>query len=281
MALNPNATVRHRRLATELHNLRKARGLDGGEAAELLDWSRSNLSKLETASRRPSIADVERCLDLYGCDEAVRLTLIKMTQNLAVRGWWINYRDVLDPSFLELEDEAREVRTYHRNVIPGLLQTDEVAFAIIKLSNIGESSETQMRRVAARAARRQRLVGPDAPVFHAVIEESVLLRPLGGRQIMQAQLRALLEIIERPHIQIQVMPLDAWQHPGHEGSFTIMGFGETANFDVVYVEGAVGNGAYLEDVAQLEVCRLNFASISKAALDGPSSQAFIEGLLAK
>lgn len=278
--LNSNATVRHRRVATELRKLREARGLDTTEAAGQLGWSQSNLSKLETARRRPSVGDVEHCLDLYGCDQALRLALIKITQNIGVRGWWTTYSDVLDPSFLELEDDAVELRTYQRNVIPGLLQSDEYALAVIKLFNTGESNEVQARRLAARAARRERLLGPDAPVFHAVIEETVLTRPTGGRDVMNSQLRALLNSAAKQNVQIQIVPQESWQHPGHEGSFTILGFGGPVNLDVVYSEGALGNGAYLEDAAQLELSRVNFASISKAALSEGDSVAFVEALLA-
>ncbi len=278
--LDTRATVRHRRIATELRKLRETRGLTPQEAADQLGWSRPKLNKYETATRRPPVGDVEALLDLYGCAEDLRLTLIKHTKNIGIRGWWVSYGDVLDPSFLELEDDAVELRTYKRDVVHGLLQTNEYALAVIKLSNTGEPNEKQVRRVAARAARRQRLDSASAPVFHAVIEESVLRRPIGGPDVMTGQLRALLEAADKPHVQMQIMPQESWQHPGHEGSFTIMGFGGSVNFDVVYTEGALGNGAYLEDAAQLELSRVNFASISKAALSEGDSVAFVEGLLA-
>lgn len=277
--LNMNATVRHRRLATELRKLREVRGLDGAEAAAHLGWSRSNLSKLETANRRPSVQDVERCLDLYGGGEDLRLALIKLAQNLGQRGWWINYADVLDVDFLELEDDAVEIRSYQCGTVPGILQTNEYAMALMGLANRGDSDEKRLRRLAARAARRQRLDRDDAPVFQAVIEEAVLRRPVGGKDVMKAQLRALLSAAERPNVQIQIMPLESWQHLGHEGSFVILGFGGPINLDVVYVEGALGNAGYREDAAQLELCRLNFAQISKAALEEDPSRAFIEDLL--
>lgn len=280
--LNPKATVRHKRLATELRKLREARGYNGGEAASQLGWSSSNLSKAETAARKPSVADVEEMLDLYGCDEALRLALIQLTRNISKRGWWVDYRDVLDPSFFELEDEAVELRSYQTGMVPGLLQTDEYTLALIKLAaGSQETGATDLRRLSARAARRQRLLGPDAPYFHAVIKESVLLCPVGGDHVMQDQLKALLVAAERPNVRLQVLPMKAWQHPGHTGSFMIMGFGGSVNFDVVYVEGAGGSSVYLEDAAQVELSRVNFVRISEAALEDEPSMALIEGLLAK
>jgi transcriptional regulator with XRE-family HTH domain len=272
--LNPKATVRHRRLAVELRKLREERGLTNAQAAGRLGWAPSNLSKAETAGRQPSDEDVRALLDLYGCDEALRLKLIWLAENIGKRGWWTDYRDVLDPSFLELEDDAIEIRSYQASVIPGLLQTDEYAVSVIKLFNTGESSEKQMRRAAARATRRNRLTARDAPVFHTVIEEAVLRRPVGGADDFAEQLTALLVAAELPNVQIQVMPSSSWRHPGYDGSFMIMGFGEV-NMDVIYTE-VRGNHTYLEDAAQLGLGRVNFASISDAALDETASKVFIE-----
>lgn len=278
--LDKRATVRHRRIATELRKLREARGLGLLDAAAALGWSRPKLSKYETAARRPTVADVETMLELYGCDEALRLALIQLARNIGKRGWWLAYSDVWeDTSFLELEDDAVEVRTYQRYAVPGILQTDEYAMAILKAVRPQESGETRFRRAAARAVRRKRLSDPDAPVFHAVIEESVLRRPVGGWEIMKEQYKQLLEITQLANLQVQIMPQEAWQHPAYGGSFVILGFGGAVNLDVVYIEGAVGNGAYLEDAAQVEVCRLDFAQISQAALPVTESVAFIEGLL--
>lgn len=279
--LDKRATVRHRRIATELRKLRETRELTAQEAADQLGWSRPKLNKFETAARRPTVGEVEAMLSLYGCDEVLRLGLLKLTQNIAIRGWWLAYTDVFaDTSFFELEDDAIEVRAYQREVIPGILQTDETALALQKISQSGEPAEKQLRRVAARAARRQRLTGPDAPVFHAVIEESVLRRPVGGREVMRNQLRSLLQVATLDHVQVQVVPMDAWEHPGYEGSFMILGFGESGNFDVVHTEG-VGNSGYLESAVELAQCRLKFASISKAALSKKGSIELIEGLLAE
>lgn len=278
--LDKRATVRHRRLATELRKLREARGLGLLEAAEAVGWSRPKLSKYETAARRPTVGDVEALLDLYGCDAALRLTLVEIARNIGKRGWWLAYSDVWeDTSFLELEDDAVEMRTYQRYVVPGMLQTDEYAMAVMKTVEPDEAGEIRLRRAAARAARRRRLSSPDAPVFHAVIEESVLRRPVGGMEIMNDQYRQLLAISEFPNVQVQVMPQEVWQHPAYGGSFVLLGFGGTVNLDVVYIEGAVGNGAYLEDAAQVEKCRLDFAQISKAALPDVETVRFIEGLL--
>lgn len=279
--LNSDATVRHKRIATELRKLREERGYTVQGAAELLGWSRPKLQKYEYASRKPSVADVEKLLDLYTCDEALRLSLIQYTKLISKRGLLAAYNDVLDPSFIELEQEAVEIRSYQGDVIPGLLQADDYAFALINLAGSeGESGEMKGRRLAARAARQQRLTAEDAPVYHAVVEESVLRRPVGGEKILKRQLRALLETAALPNVKIQVMPTERWEHAGHAGSFTIMGFGGSGNFDVVYVEGAVGASVYLEDQAQLQRSRLNFAGISKAALTDLESAALIEDLLA-
>lgn len=280
MTLKHSATVRHRRLATELRKLRELRGLKSEQAAQMLGWSPSNLSKAETAARKPSKADVSAMLDLYGCDDKLRNDLMKLTEDLTRRGWWVDYTDVIEPSFAELEEEAAELRTYQRDNVPGLLQIDEYALALIKEASIGSKDRAEIgRRLTARGKRRERLYREDAPVFHAVIEESVLRTPIGGRDVQNRQLQALLDASQQPNIKIQVMPLEVWQHPGHEGSFMIMGFGATS-FGVIYVEGAMGHSGYLEDAQKLERSRLAFARISEAALTESGSKALIEGLLA-
>lgn len=290
--LNPNATVRHKRLATELRKLREVAKLDNQQAADLLGWSPSNLSKAETANRKPSAADVEKMTALYGCHESVALKLLKLAKNIGVRGWWVEYDDFLDPSFLELEDDAQEFRSWQLSTVPGLLQTNAYALALIEQGTGNESRHSQLRRAAARARRQERLQGDDAPVFHAVIEEHCLRRPVGGTDAMAAQLRALLDAAEEPNVTIQVMPQEAWEHPGHEGSFLIMGFGESVDrdsldvvdhvsLDVVYQDGANGTAAYLESAAQVATSRLNFDRISQAALDQKRSRLLIEKILAK
>lgn len=280
--LNPDATYRHKRIATELRKLREERGYTVQKAADLLGWSRPKLQKYEYASRKPSVSDVERLIDFYTCDEALGLALVKYTKLISQRGVLADFLDVLDPSFIELEQEALEIRAYQGDVIPGLLQDDDYAYALINLaSSQDENRQLKGRRLAARAARQERLLAEDAPIFHAVIEEAVLRRPVGGPEVMQRQLQALLQSAKLPNVQIQVMPTDRWQHAGYAGSFMIMGFGGSGNFDVVYVEGAVGSSAYLEKAAQLERSRLNFAGISKAALTELESAALIEDLLAQ
>lgn len=280
--LNSDATVRHKRIATELRKLREERGYSVLGAAQLLGWSRPKLQKYEYASRKPSVADVEKLLDLYTCDEALGLALVEYAKLISKRGLLADYEDVLDPSFIELEQEAREIRAYQGDVVPGLLQDDDYAYALINLaSSEGENRKLKGRRLAARAARQERLFAEDAPIFHAVIEEAVLRRPVGGPEVMQRQLQSLLASAKLPTVQIQVMPTGRWQHAGYAGSFAIMGFGGSGNFDVVYVEGAVGSSTYLEKSAQLERSRLNFAGISEVALTEPESAAFIEDLLAQ
>lgn len=279
MTLKHSATVRHRRLATELRKLREARGLKSEQAAQMLGWSPSNLSKAETAARKPSKADVAAMLDLYGCDDSLRSDLMTLAEDLTKRGWWLDYADVIEPSFAELEEEAVELRTYQRDTIPGLLQIDEYALNLIKAASIGVVDHEEVgRRLATRGRRRERLYRDDAPVFHAVIEESVLRTPSGGKDVQYRQMEALLVASQQSNITIQVMPQEVWQHPGHAGSFMIMGFG-ASGFGVVYVEGAMGHSGYLEDARKLERSRLTFARISEAALNESASMALIEGML--
>jgi transcriptional regulator with XRE-family HTH domain len=275
---NP-ATVRHRRVASELRKLRERNDLTPQQAADALGWSRPKLNKYETASRRPTVTDVEQMLNLYGCEEGLALALLKLTKNIGVRGWWTGYEDVLDSSYPELESDAVEIRSWQMGVLPGLLQIDEYALPLIRLGLPGDSSESHARRLAARAARREILTQPGAPTLHAVIDEAALRRPIGGPEAWRKQLEFLIESMEQPSVRIQVMPLKSWQHPGLDGPVVLLGFGGAVLLDVAYLEGAMGTGIYLEDVKQVTRCSVNFERISEAALSDEESKAFIRGLL--
>jgi transcriptional regulator with XRE-family HTH domain len=275
-----STTIRHLRLASELRTLREARGLSAQEAADALGWSRPKLNKFETANRRPTVADVEEMLALYGCDEALHLALVKLTRNLHLRGWWTGYNDVLEPSLPQLESEATDIYSWQLGVVPGLLQTSAYALALIQQANPDGSRESHLRKVAARAARQSLLERPGGPMLHAVMDEAVLRRPVGGAAVMEEQLRYLVEAASRPNVCLQVMPLEAWRHSGVEGSFVLLGFGGKVNMDVVFQDGAVGSGMYLEDVEKVGRAKVEFSRISEAALSEGDSVEMIRGIFA-
>src|SRR6202008_2166185 len=130
-------------------------------------------------------------------------------------GWWQRYSDMVPDWFqdyLGLEESASRIQTCEMHLLPGLLQTEDYARAIVTRGWSEISAERADRLVAVRMRRQALLARPDAPKLWAVIDESVLHRPIGGRQVMLAQIDYLLELTKRPNITLQVLP---YRFSGH------------------------------------------------------------------
>ncbi|GLZ10348.1 transcriptional regulator [Actinomadura sp. NBRC 104425] len=278
MAPVQGPTVRHRRLARELRKRREQAALTPERAASLLGWSRPKLVAIETAKARPRIQDVEVMLDLYGGDAPSRLALVQLARDIRKRGWWSSYDDVLPGSFMELENDAVEIRSWQTQVVPGLLQTDDYALTLIRGVNPHEDEDAHLRRLAVRVTRRTLLSRINAPTLHAVVDEAVLHRDLGSREVMRRQLLALIESAERPNVHLRVVPASAPAHPGTDGSFVLLTFDGPLDLDVGYLEGAVGVSAYLEDVEQVRRCSDTFDRILEVALSEQESLALIRDI---
>jgi hypothetical protein len=265
-------------LASELRKRREHAGLTPERAASLLGWSRPKLVAIETAKSQPKLQDVEQMLDLYGSEEAIRLALLRLARDIRKRGWWTTYSDVLAGSYAELENDATEIRCWETQVVPGLLQTDDYALAIIRGSQPDEEEEAHLRRLAARATRRTLLSRADSPLLHAVLDEPVLHRAFGGRDVMRRQLLSLAEAAKRPNVQLHVVPYSTQAHPGVDGPFTVLSFEGALELDAAYMEGVVGVCIYLEDIEQVRHCRVAFDRIAEVALPQEDSLALIQDL---
>lgn len=261
-------TVRGRKLASELRRLRTAAGLSADQAAAHLGagWSQSKVSRIEGAKTKPTERSITEMLDLYGIDSALREALLRLAKDAWKRGWWTDYSDVFRGSYVALEDDAARIEEWSPQVIPGLLQTDEYAREVIRAGWPGDEAGVH-RRVQARMTRRALLgrTDPAAPELTAILDEAVLRRPIGGRDLMNAQLHALLDAARRPNVDIRVMPFDAGTHAGLDGPFIILGFPEDIAPDVAYVGTRIGDG-YAEDAATVRRIKVDFEALQTAAL---------------
>lgn len=272
-------TVRGRRLARELRKLREARGLTLQDVADRLAWSRATVSRLETGQTRPRPGDIADIMELYGVPSPERDALITLAKQARQRGWWTAYVDVFAGSYVSLEDEASEIRTWDSQLIHGLLQTEDYSRAVIGAGRMLPTPGDVDRRVAARKARQALLDRPNAPRLHAVFEESVIRRPIGGPAVMHVQLCALLDAALRPNITIQILTFAAGAHAGLDGRFTILSYPDPADPDIAYVEGTMGD-VYLESAAETEQHRTRFDRIIAAALS-PEESTHLIGEAAK
>lgn len=258
------------RLARELRKLREEQGLTLQEVADRLDWSRATISRLETSQTRPRPGDIADILDLYGVNSPERDALITLARQAGQRGWWTAYADVFTGSYVALEDEASQIRTWDPQLVHGLLQIEAYSRAVITAGRLLPGPEDIERRIAARKIRQALLDRPNAPRLHVVFDEAVLHRYIGGRAVMGAQLDALARATERPSVTVQVLPYTAEAHAGLDGRFTILSYPNPADPEIAYVEGTMGD-VYLESAEAIAKHGDRFQRIEEAALSPEES----------
>jgi transcriptional regulator with XRE-family HTH domain len=239
-------TVRRRRIARELRQLREQNGLTLDQAARQLDMSKSNLSRIENAQIGIKPRDVRAALALYRVSNVDAEALIEIARGAQQRGWWHNYSDVL-PEWFEfyvgLEAEASVMRTYEAESVPGLLQTEAYARAMFVMT---AGSVDIDRKVAARI-QRQEVLRQDSPAtLSAVLNEAVLMRPVGGPDVMSEQLGQLADLAKLPNVTIQVLPMAAGGHPAMTTPYVILSFADAPDESIVYLENLT-NGQALEE----------------------------------
>lgn len=268
-------TVRRRRLGAELRSLRDGMKLTTDDVAKRFGWHNAKVSRIETGRTAARPQDVEALLDLYGVTDALkRQALGALAREGNRRGWWQTYTDVLTPAyadFISLEAEAKSMQTYESGLIPGLFQTTPYAREAIAAINMTASSDEVHRLAEVRQARQAVLTGPDPLDVWAVVDEAALRAHLvGNAQIMRDQLQRLLDLSDLPNVTIQVMPVTAGPHPGRSGAFTILGFPEQQDFDVVLLENLT-NALYIEELPEVERYAAAFRRIVADALSRDAS----------
>lgn len=273
-------SVRARRLARSLREVRERTGMTVAAAAARLGWSQGKMSHIELGRNKPSCEDVELMLDLYGVTSPDRDEMLTWAREAEHRGWWTDYIDVLNGPYIALEDAASRICEWAPHVIPGLLQTPEYAREIIR-SGRPDDEEDLHRRLRARANRQLLLTREkEPPHLHAVIDEAVLRRPIGSAEIMRDQLYKLRAEAGRPNVTIQVLPFDAGTHSGLNGPLIVLEFAEVADPDVAYVEGFHG-AVYLESPPRVDRCNVAFRNLCSVALDEAESAALISAAARK
>jgi transcriptional regulator with XRE-family HTH domain len=236
-------------LGAQLRRLREARGISREEAGYAIRGSESKISRMELGRVGFKERDVLDLLTLYGItDEREREEALVLTRDANTPGWWHRYSDLLPSwfqNFLGLETAAVLIRSYEVQFVPGLLQTEAYARAVIQIGFSSANTEEIDRRVKLRIDRQKILRRPDPPQLWAVVDEAALRRPIGGVSVMRAQIEALIEATKLPHVRLQVIPFQVGGHAAAGGAFSILRFPDQDLPDVVFIEQLTG-GFYLE-----------------------------------
>jgi transcriptional regulator with XRE-family HTH domain len=269
LAAEQSPPVRRHRLGHELRELRRQAGLSLQQvSAQLTDMSAAKISRIETAKVSVTPRDVERLLKIYGLDDPERLEDFKtLTRESRQPAWWQEFADAI-PTELDraigLEAEAVSIRMFSPYFVTGLFQTDAYARKLLEVNWPLESQEQLDRRVEVRMERQKILTERKRLRIRAVIDETVLSRPVGGDEILHGQLRRLIQLASSSNILIRVLPRTVGAHPGGEGAFRIIDL-RPPDDSVVHFEHPTG-AAYLDKESEVRLYSEIFRRLEKKSL---------------
>lgn len=287
--------VRRRKLGAELRRLRAAADVTSGEAARLVGWHQSKVSRIETGRSGIKPADLTRLLDAYEVrDPGLRALLAALSGadapdpgadgahgGGAWHGWWHAYRDLLPPAyrdFIALEAEAVRARTLETSVVPGLLQTAAYAREVMRAALGGRMPRERVESLVEVRLARQGVLRAAPPLeLDVVLDEAALRREVGGPEVMEEQLRQLAAAGTEPHVRLQVLPFASGVHIGVTGPFVIFSFPRIADLDVVVLDHLTSS-LYVERQDELRAYSAAFDTLRAHALSYEDSLAFIAGI---
>ncbi|GAA2587979.1 helix-turn-helix transcriptional regulator [Dactylosporangium fulvum] len=267
-------TLRRRQLGMELRRLREAAHVTIDQVAERLECSGSKISRIETGQTGVTPRDVRDMLDIYGVDPDYADQLLKIAREARQKGWWQLYGDVLTGAYVGLEAAADHIRSYEALVVPGLLQTEEYAQAMIHAARPDISATEVEKRVRVRMGRQSLLTQDDPIDLWVVLDEAVLRRPVGGGAVMRRQLEHLSLAASWPNVTLQVLPFAAGAHAGMDGTFTMLLYDESAGQNFVFASNAAG-GLFLEKDDELQRYGFIFDYLRANALRPDESESLI------
>ncbi|MBW8706212.1 hypothetical protein MBT84_42005 [Streptomyces sp. MBT84] len=280
----PAPTLLKMLVGVQLAGMREGLGLSQEQAARALGFSPAKLSRIEAGKGRkpPTEDDVRSLLQLYKADDHEAAVLVKLLQRAGEPGWWQRYDKRLMPEWFDrlvgLQEAAAAIRTFEIQYVPGLLQTAAYTRAVVERGLPSASATEVERRVELRMRRRQLLARPDTPQLWAIIDESVLMRVLGSREVMREQLEHLVEMAQYPHVTLQFVPLDVTNASAPAIPVTYLRFGGLDLPDIVYLEH-IRSANFLEDRDETEEYRMALDRLADEALNPRESVALLQKTL--
>lgn len=266
-------------LGAQLRRLRESRGISAQDAAQKIRGSESKISRIELGRNAVREIDIADLLTLYGVtDRTEREQLLSLASRANQPGWWHRYHDVLPPwfqAYIGLEESAQSIRSYDAQFIPGLLQTEEYAAAVLALGDF--SMDEADRLVVLRKERQRRFISGEMRLW-AIIDEVALRRPVGGTAVFRGQLEHLRDACQEQRLTLQVTPFPAVSHSA-PGSFSILRFADPGMPDMVYVEHLT-SAVYIDKRAEVDRYLLAMERLSIASAPPAASAEIISDILA-
>ncbi|MFJ8790370.1 helix-turn-helix domain-containing protein [Streptomyces sp. NPDC102462] len=240
----PAPTVGQVVLGKRLQELREAAGLGRDQAARVLRVAPATVRRMETAEVALKIPYVQVLLTTYGVPEQEAAAFVRLAEEANRPGWWQRFHDVLPDWFsmyVSLEGAARIIRSYEPHFVPGLLQTEGYARAVMEAGTVGQTGpDTIERHVSLRMTRQRLLERDDPPHLWVIMDETALLRPVAPTEVMREQLDKLLEYCARDRVTLQLAEFASGPHPGTYAPFTLFRFAEPELPDMVFTEYLTG-----------------------------------------
>ncbi|MFC4069744.1 helix-turn-helix domain-containing protein [Actinoplanes subglobosus] len=269
-------TIARHLVRQRLRELRESSELSPATVAELTGWSLSKLNRIESGDVTVQPLEVRALLRFYGVeDKNVVDTLARLSQASRTRQWYSRYRLAGDfQRFVAFEHEAAVINIWQLLLVPGMLQTEEYAAAVTALSMRRSPGDKDVLalvklRMDRQRAFRERLGQPGSPRIVAVIDESVLHRPLGGPDVLRRQLDHLLALAEKDDTYtLGVTPLSLAHHSGIGGTFELLQFAGSDHGDVLFVETAAGTDALTTEEEQTGLFKTIFQDLLRYGLTG-------------
>ncbi|TQJ85706.1 helix-turn-helix transcriptional regulator [Streptomyces sp. SLBN-31] len=274
----PAPTLLKMLVGVQLAGFREDAGLPQEQAARAVGFSPAKLSRIEAGKGRrpPTEADVRALLELYKTEEYETSVLLQLLRRAGEPGWWQRFDKRLMPEWFDrlvgLQEAADSIRTFEIQYVPGLLQTPAYTRAVVQRGLPSAPAREVERRVELRTKRAELLRRADPPQLWAVVDESVLLRVLGSREIMREQLEHLIVMAQLPHVTLQIVPLDVTNASAPAIPVTYLRFGGLDLPDVVYLEH-IKSATFLEDRDETEQYRVTLDQLADDALDPRQSLA--------
>jgi transcriptional regulator with XRE-family HTH domain len=279
-------SVRERRLARELREMRIGTQMPGSEVARILGWSASKVSRIETGRIGISAGDLDALVELYGVPPEQAEYLRRLAPAARAHGWWDAYADSLSAGYaglLRLESGSQALRSYCAVVPHPLLMTPDYIRQVV-VSTWQKPSQQEVERRIRVCLRRQAVLDPSDPrlrlAFSAVIDEAVLRRSAGtpdtpgSAAIQLGQLQQLITASAWPNVNIQVLPFSAGIPPVSAGSFSVLESRATGVADVIYLENKT-RIFFVEGETEVHRYARDFDLLTEIALSTSDSVDFI------
>ncbi|MFL1381323.1 helix-turn-helix domain-containing protein [Nocardiopsis protaetiae] len=281
----PPETPAFRRLLLghELRELREARGLTARSVSQEMEVAPSWVTRIENGQRGIQTRDLRRLFDLYQVhDERRRERLLELAQQSKKHGWWEPFKSSLPPKYADyvgLESSATRIRNVEMVVVPGLVQTEEYARHLLLGGMHSFTEEEVASRLTVRLQRQQNLdQRREETSLDVILDESVLLRVVGGAAVMRRQLARMVEMVEGAKATIRILPLSQGVHVGSSESFVILDLPGEALKPIPYIETVAGD-LYLEKPDDIATCETAWAYLEGLALDAEDSAAKIREIM--